>query len=94
MGTGLEAGVVIDEATILQDDNSVKRVVTQQLAYLFQKGIPEWESQTTYFKGNLCMSIIDDIPNLYYSLIDNNIGNEVTDSSNWQNLGLLIIKQI
>lgn len=87
--TGLEAGVITDKAPVLQDDNTVKKVVTQQLAYLFQKGIPEWEAQTTYFKGNLCMSIIDNIPNLYYSLIDNNINNDPTNSSNsWSKLQL------
>lgn len=33
-----------------QDFNSLGKVVTQQLAYLFQSGIPEWSPTTEYYK--------------------------------------------
>src|SRR5690349_18727999 len=35
-----------------QDFNGLDYLLTYQLAYLFEKGIGEWNSQTTYFIGS------------------------------------------
>ena len=32
----------------LQETNGVLKNISQQLAYLFQQGLPEWDSETTY----------------------------------------------
>lgn len=47
--TGLRAQASNSNAPYLQDQNSIFYVITSQLAYLFQAGIAEWESQTEYF---------------------------------------------
>lgn len=49
--TGLRAQVSNSDAPYLQDQNSILYVITSQLAYLFQAGIAEWNSQTEYFSG-------------------------------------------
>lgn len=49
--TGLRAQVSNSDAPYLQDQNSILYVITSQLAYLFQSGIAEWNSQTEYFSG-------------------------------------------
>lgn len=46
--TGLRAQVSNSNAPYLQDQNSILYVITSQLAYLFQSGIAEWNSQTEY----------------------------------------------
>lgn len=47
-GEGMRAGTSASLAPYLQDHNAVFYVATAQLAYLFQAGIAEWESQTEY----------------------------------------------
>lgn len=46
--TGMRAIVSNSDAPYLQDHNSLFYVITTQLAYLFQAGIAEWNSQTEY----------------------------------------------
>ena len=46
--TGLRSQVTSSKAPYLQDQNSIFYVITSQLAYLFQAGIAEWDSQTEY----------------------------------------------
>lgn len=46
--TGMRAIVTSSSAPYLQDHNSLFYVITSQLAYIFQSGIAEWNSQTEY----------------------------------------------
>lgn len=65
-----------------EETTGINKVITQQLAYLFQKGMPEWLDNETYFNGSFCQ--VEGV--IYRSVKDNNIGNNpVTDSGeNWQ----------
>ena len=82
---GIKSSLVAGEAPIWEDNNSVFYEITSQLAYLFQQGISEWNSETTYFIGSFCTIIEGDNVKLYYSLTDNNIGNSPTiDNINWK----------
>lgn len=83
---GFADAVVSKKAPVLQDFNTVENITTRQLAYLFQKGIPEWNSETTYFKGNIVLNIESDIPVLYYSLIDNNLNNQISNTESWKKI--------
>ena len=56
------------------------KVLSQQQAYLLQKGIPEWDSGTTYYLNDYCR--IDNV--IYYSLQDNNLNqNPASATSYW-----------
>jgi hypothetical protein len=62
-----------------QDRNAVDLVLSYQISYLLQQGIPEWDSATTYYTN----SIVQSGGSLYQSLVDSNTGNTPpTDSSN------------
>lgn len=65
-----------------EETTGINKVVTQQLAYLFQKGMPEWLDNETYFNGSFCQ--VEGV--IYKSVKDNNVNNNpVTDSGeNWQ----------
>lgn len=64
-----------------EETTGVNKVITQQLAYLFQKGIPEWDANTTYFAG---VSYCQKDGLIYVSLTDNNINNNpATSTANW-----------
>lgn len=52
---GLDGAVIGDGAPALQDHNSLFYLYSYQLAYLFQQGIPEYDSGTQYFSNSLVM---------------------------------------
>lgn len=63
-----------DKAPYLQDMNGIMYVFCYMLSYLFQTGIPEWDSGTTYFID----SVVQDAGGSgqqFKSLQDNNTGN-------------------
>jgi hypothetical protein len=74
-----------EELPSLEEFNGLHKIETEQLQYLLNKGIPEYSADAEYY--------IDDIQRevggtkLYKSLTDNNIGNALTDTLNWQELG-------
>lgn len=65
----------------IEDTNGLFLVITSQLAYMFQTGIPEWDSGTTYYTGSL---VNDGSGNIYVSLINTNLNNALTNTSDWQ----------
>lgn len=74
----------------IEDMNSICFLFAYQLTYLFQQGIPEWEVGTTYYIG----SIVNQTGVLYKSIVDNNTGNAVTDTTKWlpfQNKNAVVI---
>ena len=64
----------------LEEMNSLHFIATYHLAYLMQKGLPEWNAETTYFTGDWARSG----DTLYKSLTDDNLNNVVTDETNWK----------
>src|SRR4051812_23225421 len=69
---GWYQAVVGNKSPALQDWNSLFYLDSYQLAYLFQAGVAEWNTDTTYFIGSI---VNDGVNNLYVSLTDNNSGN-------------------
>lgn len=81
------AGAVISERDYptLEEMTGVQKVASQQIAYLLQKGIPEWDEGTTYFANTGFCQVNGTV---YRSLTNNNIGNNPeTDAVNWELLG-------
>lgn len=69
----------------LEEFQALQYLFSRQIAYVMQEGIPEWDTNTTYYKGALVKKIQSDGSFiLYASLIDNNTGNLVTDTTKWQ----------
>lgn len=83
---GWKSAVEESFAPFMEESNSVQKIVTQQLAYILENGIPEWDSETTYYKGSIAKSFSDGVLRIYISIIDDNIGNEVTDNLSWENV--------
>lgn len=66
----------------LEEMTGIQKVITQQLAYFFQKGFPEWDENTTYF-ATTSLAQVNGV--VYQSLTNNNKGNNPTTSSaNWK----------
>lgn len=66
----------------LEEMTGIQKVITQQLAYFFQKGFPEWDENTTYFASTSFAQVNGVV---YQSLTNNNKGNNPTTSTaNWK----------
>lgn len=64
-----------------EDLNAVNYVLSYLLKYLYENGIAEWKSTTTYYQNSICK--VEDA--LYLSLQNNNIGNDPTSTvSYWK----------
>ena len=79
---GWSAAVEDDYAPYRQDRNGVDTAVTQQLAYLFQEGIPEYDSGTVYYKGSICKVTDGTGVKIYKSIYDNHSA-AVTNTNRW-----------
>ncbi len=69
----------------LQEMNGLQKTFSQQIAYTLETGIPEWDSNTTYY-ANTSFCQVDGV--VYQSLTNENIGNNpTTDATNWVQWG-------
>lgn len=72
----------------LEEFQGIQYANSYQLAYLLQEGIPEWDSNTTYYQGAVC-KVLGYSGNfiLYSSLTDDNTGNHpATSTSSWKSV--------
>lgn len=65
----------------LEDINAIYFLITRQLAYLFQEGIPEYDAATTYYQNSIVKN--SGTTDLYYSKTNDNVGNALSDTVNW-----------
>lgn len=84
---GWQDAVALGEAPYLEDMNGLLYVFSYMLAYLFQEGIPEYDSGTTYFIGGIVKNLGNSgYVEFYSSLTDTNVGNALptrADNTNW-----------
>lgn len=79
--SGLNGAVVGNRSPTMEDLNSLFLLITQQIAYLLQTGIPGYAATETYWTNAYCQ--VAGV--VYVSLSDNNVGNDpTTDTNNWQ----------
>lgn len=81
---GWSACVLANSSPVKEDMNALDFLITRQLAYLFQTGVPEWNATTVYYIGSIAQ---DGFGNLYISITDDNTGNALTSTGNWKALG-------
>lgn len=76
---GWYAAVLGNNSPAMQDLNAICYLYAYQLAYIFQAGIPEWNTSTTYYTG----SYVQKNGIVYRSLIDDNVSFDPETSANW-----------
>lgn len=77
-------------APCIEDMNALFFLITYQLAYASQAGIPEWDASTIYFTGSLAQ--VAGV--IYVSRTDNNSNNLVTDTTNWTIIGGAVLSAL
>lgn len=81
---GWQSAVISNHLPALQDLNALYYVLTKQIAYLMQSGIPEWNSEVTYYIGSL---VTDGAGGIYKSVINDNINQSLSLATKWLNFG-------
>ena len=85
------AGGLVDIASAdkfipaLEDINAIYFLLTRQLAYIMQEGVPEWDADTTYYQNSIVKKT--GTTDLYYSRTDSNTNHALTDTTYWLNVG-------
>ena len=79
--SGWFSGVLGSFSPTIEDMNALFYLLSYQIAYLLQTGIPEWDSGTTYYVGDL---VQDGSGQIYKSLTNSNLNNALTDATNWK----------
>ena len=68
----------------IEEVTGVLKTISYQTCYTLQEGIPEYDINTEYSNTSLVKSVNNGIVTLYVSLVSNNIGNPLSDSSKWK----------
>lgn len=77
---GWPAAILGNNSPAIEDMNAVHYAMAYQIAYLMQKGVPEWHLEETYYIGD----IVNVGGKLYISLTESNINNAIIDLANWK----------
>lgn len=78
---GFNGADIGNRSPSVEDMNGLIYLITYQLAYLLQSGVPEWNADTTYWQNQFVRGIGTAV--LYQSVIDNNTNNAVGDTNSW-----------
>lgn len=76
-----EATVSGDNLPTMEEDQGINFVLSRQVAYILQQGIPEYNEDTVYYENSLVME--EGTVKLYKSLTDDNEGNPLSDAGEW-----------
>ena len=89
-GGGMASALINSAPPAIQDMDGLFHLITKQLQYYFQAGIPEWCATDTYYIGSLVHDAVPAYPtdanyanagNIYMSLINDNINNPLDTNS-------------
>lgn len=84
---GWAGSVVGNKSPCFEEMNSAFYVAFYQLSYLFQAGLPEYESSTSYYVGSICQ--VAGVP--YISKTNDNVAHDPTlDTNNWRDYRSLL----
>lgn len=67
----------------IEEVTGVLKTISYQTCYLLQEGLPVYDIGTEYYQGSIVKSVSGRELSFYISLVDNNIGNPVSDDTKW-----------
>ena len=92
---GWSKAILSDKAPYLEEMNGVQYGLSYQSAYILQEGIPEYDAGTNYSDTSIVKSVDNDNNIvLYHSLVEDNIGNALSDEDSWQRLYITTVGYI
>lgn len=82
-GDGLASALINGAPPAIQDVNGIFYVISKQIAYLMQQGIPEWNASTTYFIGSFVTRPDGTDGEIFMSVANDNLNYALTDTTKW-----------
>lgn len=79
-----DAAFSSDKLPPLEEFQGIQYGISYQQCYMLQEGVPEWDTNTTYYKGSVAKLNTSAGFKLYASIIDNNAGNALSDTNSWK----------
>jgi hypothetical protein len=79
-GQGIDGAIINSAPPALQDINAMFYLISRQIAYLMQTGVPEWNADTTYYFGSFVSAANNA---MFMSVVDDNFNNALSDTSKW-----------
>ena len=79
-----DAAFSADKLPPLEEFQGVQYGISYQQCYMLQEGIPEWNANATYYIGSLAKVVTASGFKIYNSIIDDNTGNNTSDTSKWK----------
>ena len=83
---GWYAAVLGNNSPAIQDMNALFCIAFYQLSYLMEAGVPEWDSETTYFTYSIVRGGFSTNGGLFQSLVEDNLNHAVTDTTYWKRI--------
>lgn len=79
-GAGWGAALVNNAPPAIQDFDALCYLMSKQVAYCLQTGIPEYSASVTYYIGSI---VNDGTSALFVSVADDNLNNALSDTTKW-----------
>lgn len=73
-----------DDLPPLEEFQGIQYGISYQQCYMLQEGIPEWNTNATYYIGSLAKEVTAGGFKLYSSNTDNNTGNALSNTTYWK----------
>ncbi|MGM9544496.1 MAG: hypothetical protein ACI3T9_05880 [Romboutsia timonensis] len=70
----------------MEEMTGAMNVMSYQTAYTLQEGIPEWNKDTTYYKGSIVKNLEGEDVKLYQSISNDNLNNPLSNTDNWSEI--------
>lgn len=82
-GDGIGSVLINGAPPAIQDINGLFYMISSQIAYLMQQGIPEWNAATTYYIGSFVTRPSASDGEIFISVADDNLNNDFSDTNYW-----------
>lgn len=82
-GEGWASAVISSHFPAVQDLNALYYVLTKQISYLMQAGIPEWNAATTYYIGSFVSAPNGSDRAIFISVADTNLNQSLNNTAKW-----------
>lgn len=85
---GWSEALLNDKAPYMEEMNAVQYGLSYQIAYMLQEGAFAYDANTNYSSTSIVKAFEDGKMYFYHSLIDNNQGHALSDSTYWEKINI------
>lgn len=91
---GWSEALLNDKAPYMEEMNAVQYGLSYQIAYMLQEGAFAYDANTTYSNTSIVKAFENGKMYFYHSLVDNNIGHALSDTTYWEKISISDVRNI